>query len=127
VDILRRCCAQFKSSQNVFNVTFKPLSEKENSTLVRRLFRDILQTVKRKMQNQSNDYLRGIMVKNIKLMDNLCQAILIDPPKNSVLVTPLPLRCSSVGSRKSLSVGPDKTWSSMGCGEDVEGTVHSCV
>jgi hypothetical protein len=34
---------------------------------------------------------------------------------------------SSVGSRRSLSVGPDKTWSPIGSGEDVMGTVNSCV
>jgi hypothetical protein len=49
---------KFKAAQNVFNVTLKKLPEKENSTFVRRLFRDMLQTVKRKMQTSPNDYLR---------------------------------------------------------------------
>jgi hypothetical protein len=50
----RQSC-KFKTAQNVYNVTFKPLPY---SSSIRRLFRDILQNVKRKMQTQSNDYLR---------------------------------------------------------------------
>jgi hypothetical protein len=48
---------KFKSTQNVFNVTLKELPE-NNSTFVRRLFRDILKKVKQEMQTQPNDYLR---------------------------------------------------------------------
>jgi hypothetical protein len=53
---LTRACQsrKFKSRQNVFNISLKELPEKENSTFVRRLFRDMLQ---RKMQTQLNDYL----------------------------------------------------------------------
>jgi hypothetical protein len=41
----------------VFNVSVKELPEK-SSTFVRRLFRDMLQTVKRKMHTSPKDYLR---------------------------------------------------------------------
>jgi hypothetical protein len=41
----------------VFNVSVRELPEK-SPTFVRRLFRDMLQTVKRKMQTNPNDYLR---------------------------------------------------------------------
>jgi nitrous oxide reductase accessory protein NosL len=47
---------KFKSTQNVFNVTLKELPE--NPTFVRRLFRDMLQNVKTKMEANPNDYLR---------------------------------------------------------------------
>jgi hypothetical protein len=48
---------KFKAAQNVFSVSVRELPEK-SPTFVRRLFRDILQTVKRKMQTNPNDYLR---------------------------------------------------------------------
>jgi hypothetical protein len=41
----------------VYNVSIKDLPE-NNPTFVRRLFRDILKNVKRKMQTSPNDYIR---------------------------------------------------------------------
>jgi hypothetical protein len=38
---------KFKTKQNVFNVTFKPLPD---SSSIRRLFRDLLKNVKQKME-----------------------------------------------------------------------------
>jgi hypothetical protein len=52
-----RQSGKFKAAQNVFNVAVKPLPE-NNPTFVRRLFRDVLKNVKRKMQTSPNDYLR---------------------------------------------------------------------
>ena len=48
---------KFKTKQNVYHVSLKELPEK-NPTFVRRLFRDMLQNVKREMETQPNDYLR---------------------------------------------------------------------
>ena len=48
---------KFKAAQNVYNVSVKELPE-NNPTFVRRLFRDVLKNVKRKMQTSPNDYLR---------------------------------------------------------------------
>jgi hypothetical protein len=48
---------KFKAAQNVFNVSVTELPE-NNPTFVRRLFRDVLKNVKRKMQTSPNDYLR---------------------------------------------------------------------
>ena len=47
---------KFKVQQNVYNVSLKELPE--NTTFVRRLFRDLLKNVKQKMQNNPNDYIR---------------------------------------------------------------------
>jgi hypothetical protein len=48
---------KFKAAQNVFNVSVKELPEK-NPTFVRRLFRDVIKNVKKKMEASPNDYLR---------------------------------------------------------------------
>jgi hypothetical protein len=48
---------KFKASQNVFNVSVKELPEK-SPTFVRRLFRDVIKNVKKKMEASPNDYLR---------------------------------------------------------------------
>jgi TPP-dependent 2-oxoacid decarboxylase len=47
---------KFKSKQNVYHVSLKELPE--NATFVRRLFQDMLQNVKRKMETLPNDYIR---------------------------------------------------------------------
>jgi hypothetical protein len=49
---------KFKAAQNVFIVSVRELSEKENSTFVRRLFQEMRPTVNRKMHTSPNDYLR---------------------------------------------------------------------
>jgi hypothetical protein len=49
---------KFKSTQNVFNVSVRPIPGKENTSFIRRLFRDILKSVKQKMQTNPNDYIR---------------------------------------------------------------------
>jgi hypothetical protein len=49
---------KFKSTQNVFNVSVRPIPEKDNNCFIRRLFRDILKSVKQKMQTNPNDYIR---------------------------------------------------------------------
>jgi hypothetical protein len=48
---------KFKAAQNVFNVSVKELPEK-SPTFVRRLFRDVIKNVKKKMEASPNDYLR---------------------------------------------------------------------
>ncbi|XP_048775446.2 uncharacterized protein LOC125680045 [Ostrea edulis] len=46
---------KFKVKQNVYNVTFRPIPD---SSIIRRLFRDLLQKVKLRMQCNPNDYVR---------------------------------------------------------------------
>ena len=49
---------KFKVKQNVYKVTFRPLPERDNSPLVRRILRNLLIDVKGRMQCRPNDYLR---------------------------------------------------------------------
>ncbi|XP_061170747.1 uncharacterized protein LOC133180197 [Saccostrea echinata] len=49
---------KFKAQENKYNINFEEFPEEENKGFVRRLFRDMLKTVKYEMQCNPNDYLR---------------------------------------------------------------------
>ncbi|XP_062616823.1 uncharacterized protein LOC134278530 [Saccostrea cucullata] len=64
--------SKFKAQENKYIDNFKEFPEEENTGFVRRLFRDMLQTVKSEMQCNPNDYLR-LNLRHNSLDSEICQ------------------------------------------------------